>query len=271
MVTTTIQYLAQGEGYPVYSASSAGRNASFSVDRGLQRQQVEVLDARSNLAPASSNARMHAAGFDLLEHNSRVDNFLDSGQIEQVYEAELVDLLKRFTGASRVHLFDHTARASDPDLREQKQLREPSTLVHNDYTAKSGFVCLQENLGTEAQALAQGRFHIVNVWRPLNGPVQNFPLALCDARSIARADLVPAERRAKNHIGEIMLANHSDAHQWFYFPQMQNHEVLVFKTFDSIDGGLNPCSIHCAIDLPDAPADAPPRESIESRAFLFYD
>jgi len=45
---------------------------------------------------------------------------------------------------------------------------------------------------------------------------------------------------------------------------------LMFKTFDSIDGGLHPCSIHTAIHLSAAPPDAKPRESVETRAFVFY-
>ena len=100
--------------------------------------------------------------------------------------------------------------------------------------------------------------------------MENFPLALCDARSIDDKDTFDAERRASNHIGEIILATYNPNHRWFYFSDMRPIEVLMFKTFDSIDQGKTNCSIHTAIDLPDAPANARPRESIESRAFVFY-
>ena len=73
-----------------------------------------------------------------------------------------------------------------------------------------------------------------------------------------------------NHIGEIQLALHDPAQRWFYYPAMRPDEVLMFKTFDSIDEGRQPCSIHTAIHLADAPADARPRESVETRAFVFY-
>ena len=169
-----------------------------------------------------------------------------------------------------MHIFDHTVRASDPELRELKQVREPAYLVHNDYTASSGYVCLQENLGDDAELLAAGRFQIVNIWRPLVDPVEDYPLALCDARSVKQADLVDTERRAPNHTGEIQLAVHASRQQWYYFPEMRPDEVLLFKTFDSLNGGANPCSIHSAIRLPEAPANAKPRESVETRAFVFY-
>ncbi len=160
-------------------------------------------------------------------------------------------------------------RASDPELCEVKNIRDPAFLVHNDYTSNSGFVCLRENLDDDAEALAEGRFQIVNVWRPLTDPVEDYPLALCDARSLSVGDVVDTERRAPNHTGEIQLALHDARQHWYYYPQIRPPEVLLFKTFDSIDG-VHPCSIHSAIRLPDAPADARPRASVETRAFVFY-
>jgi len=266
------EFLAERVERPIYYASSAGRNAAHEIDQPMKRIEIEVNDGRTR-ADAGSVAEfgMHASGFDLLEFPTRVDNFLDAQAIASVYEAEVEAFLKSVTGCSRVHIFDHTVRASDPELRELKQVREPAQLVHNDYTAKSGLVCLRENLGAEAERLARGRFQILNVWRPLVDPVEDYPLALCDARSIERLDLIDSERRAPNHIGEIQLAVHNAGQRWFYFSAMRPPEVLLFKTFDSLDGGVHPCSIHSAIHLPQAPADARPRESVESRAFVFYE
>ena len=266
-----VEYLAQRVQRPIYYASSAGRNATHEIDQPMLRVSVEVSDARErNDADSAGEFGMHASGFDLLEFPTRVVDFLDADAIASVYEAEIESFLKSVTGCSRVHIFDHTVRASDPELRERKQVREPASLVHNDYTAHSGYVCLRENLGAEAEMLAAGRFQIVNVWRPLVDPVEDYPLALCDARSIDRLDLIDTERRAPNHIGEIQLAVHSEEQCWFYFSAMRPPEVLLFKTFDSLDGGVHPCSIHSAIHLPQAPADARPRESVETRAFVFY-
>lgn len=267
-----LEFLAERVERPIYYASSAGRNAIHEIDQPMNLVSVEVNDARSRAddEPAVESG-MHPSGFDLLEMPTRVRNFLDHEQIASVYEAEITDFLKSVTGARRVHIFDHTVRASDPELRELKQVREPAALVHNDYTASSGFVCLRENLGADAEDLARGRFQIVNVWRPLVDPVEDYPLALCDARSLDPADLIDTERRAPNHTGEIQLAVHADAQRWYYYCAMRPPEVLLFKTFDSKDGGVHPCSIHSAIRLPHAPRNAKPRESVETRAFVFYD
>jgi len=270
MVKAQVQYLVASCERAVYYASGPGRDAQFKVDQGMKYYTVEIGDARFRQTSASSFDGQDASGFDLINSPTRVSNFLDRQVVEAAYEDELEQLIKSHTGGYRVEFFDHTVRASDPELRETKQIREPATLVHNDYTANSGFVCLNENLGDEATVLAKTRFQIINVWRPLVDPVENFPLALCDIRSIEANDMVEAERRAPNHIGEISLATYNPSHRWSYFADMRPDEVLLFKTFDSNCQGKNICSIHTAIDLPDAPVNARPRESIESRAFVFY-
>lgn len=270
MVKAEVQYLAKSCERAVYYASSPGRNAKFEVDQGMKTYTVEVEDGRYRTLSPNAFDGLDASGFDLIIIPSLVKNFLDRAEVETTYESELRELIKSHTGACRVEFFDHTVRASDPQLRETKQVREPATLVHNDYTANSGFVCLNENLGDEAEVLSKNRFQIINIWRPLVDPVENFPLALCDVRSIDARDMIDAERRAPNHIGEISLATYNPDHRWVYFSNMRPDEVLLFKTFDSIEQGNTNCSIHTAIDLPDAPTNARPRESIESRAFVFY-
>ncbi len=270
-VHAEVEYLAARGTRPIYYASSAGRDARHEIDQPMSKVTVEVEDARGRAdEDAEREFGQHPSGFDLLEFPTRVSDFLDPQQIETIYEPEVVEFLKRTTGGYRVHLFDHTVRASSPELRELKNVREPATLVHNDYTSKSGFVCLREQLGDAAEELMQGRFQIVNVWRPLSDPVEDYPLALVDARSVAPQQIVDTERRSPTHVGEIQLAVHADTQRWYYYPAMRPHEVLMFRTFDSIDGGTRSCTIHTAIKLPDAPPGAKPRESVETRAFVFY-
>jgi hypothetical protein len=267
-----VQYITEGLGRPIYRASSAGRNAAFTLDRDWQVHNVKVRDARSaGTNFGSEELGLPDIGFKLIKHISAVNTLRDDDKISSAYETEIETILKTLTGASRVHIFDHTRRANDPEVREQKQFREPATMVHNDYTQKSGHVCLRENLGDDAERLAKGRFQIINLWRPLVNLVQNFPLVFCDARTIETADIVPTERRSPTHIGEILLATFNPRHRWYYFSNMTGDEVLAFKTFDSENPGQNPGSIHTSICIPDAPPDAPPRESIETRAFVFYE
>ena len=97
------------------------------------------------------------------------------------------------------------------------------------------------------------------------------PLALCDATSIREADLVATERRAKDRVGELELATWNPSHRWYWFSGVTPKEAVLIKTFDSALDGRARRSIHTAFRNPDAPADAAPRESIETRTFAFFD
>ena len=155
MFQTTVEFLAARVERPIYYASSAGRNAAHDIDEAMKKVQVDVSDARGRGDAAEADEfGLHPSGFNLFEFPTRVENFLDDEQITSVYEAEIEQFLKSVTGCNRVAIFDHTVRASDPEIRETKQIREPAFLVHNDYTEKSGYVCLEENLGDDAEQLA---------------------------------------------------------------------------------------------------------------------
>ena len=266
----TLDFLAEGGGYPVYTASSAGRDAHYEVDRAMKTSEIEFADARGSDDQVTRMMGLHPRGFDLFEHHSEVPDFHQLETHKTQYEAEVKDLLKKVTGCRRVEIFDHTVRATDPETREKLQLREQASMVHNDYSKKSGFVCLEENLGDEAATLKQVRFQIINVWRPLVDPVTEFPLVFCDARTLQREHVLDTLRQSPTHTGEIQLVVFDESQQWYYFSDMNPDEVLVFKTFDSVQGGETICSAHSAARLVNPPAGAKPRESIETRAFAFF-
>ncbi len=51
---------------------------------------------------------------------------------------------------------------------------------------------------------------------------------------------------------------------------MQRDEALLIKVYDSAEDGRARFTIHTAIEDPNAPPDARPRESIETRTFVFF-
>jgi len=266
-VTAALTYLVDTGVKPVTYPSVAGGDG---VSRWAGRQEehlVAIHDGRAAAEPFDLDRQ----GFALVRHDTAVTDFYDDAEIETVYEAEVENLVKAVTGASRVVVFDHTRRTDSAALREEKGIREPAGNVHNDYTARSAPQRVRDLLPAgEAEALLQRRFAIVNVWRPIRGPVRTAPLALCDARSVAPEDLIAAERRAKDRVGEIQQAVFNPAHRWTYFPNMERHEALLFKVYDSAEDGRARFTIHTAFDDPTSPPDAPPRESIETRTFVFF-
>jgi hypothetical protein len=108
------------------------------------------------------------------------------------------------------------------------------------------------------------------VWRAINRPIESNPLAIADARSIAADDLLVAERRYPHRVGQTYRLKYSPEHRWFYFPKMRRDEALVFKVYDSEKDGRARFTPHTSFDDPGTPPGAPPRQSIEARALVFF-
>jgi hypothetical protein len=209
-------------------------------------------------------------GFQLLRHASSVFDFYDENQVASVYHAEVERLVKQAAGAARVVVFDTTIRSAKP-IPGRKPVREPARRVHNDYTEKSGPQRVRDLLPPdEAEKLLQGRFAVINVWRPIRGPVLDAPLALCDATSIAPDDLVATDLKYPDRTGETYSVTFSPRHRWFYFPRMATDEVVLIKCYDSARDGRARFTAHGAFDDPATPSDAAPRESIEARTLAFF-
>ena len=155
--------------------------------------------------------------------------------------------------------------------REEKLIRNPVLQAHNDYTEWSGPNRLREILPDEADTLLTRRFAIIQVWRGINRPIQSSPLALADAQSVAPEDLMVAERRYPHRVGQTYRLKYNPNHRWIYFPEMRPDEAIVFKVYDSEKDGRARFTAHTSFNDPTSPAGAPPRQSIEMRAFAFFD
>lgn len=223
-----------------------------------------------NGRPLADRLALENNGFRFLRHDTAMRDFFDEDEVRDRYYAEMEALVKAETGASRVVVFDHTLRTADDEQREARKIREVVRRVHNDYTEWSGPQRVRDLLPDEAEALLQRRFAIVQVWRPIRHPVESFPLALCDARSMSPKDFVISERRYPNRIGQTYAVTYNPEHQWYWFPRMRRDEALVFKVFDSLKDGRARWTAHTAFDDPTSPPNARPRESIEIRTLAFF-
>jgi hypothetical protein len=209
-------------------------------------------------------------GFVLVQHDTRVTNFYDEDEVRSVYYKETEALVKQISGAKRVLVFDHTLRAADSAIREANQVSSPVRNAHNDYTEWSGPQRVRDLLPEEANDLLSRRFAVVQTWRPINQPVQNDHLAIADAQTIGTSELIPSARIYPNRRGEVYHSTYNPAHRWYYFPNMQRNEAMVFKCYDSLKDGRARWTAHCAFDDPTAPPNVPLRESIEMRTLAFF-
>lgn len=221
-----------------------------------------------NARPLARHLSLDKQGFELLTHKTRVHDLYDESALRTLYYPEMERLVADATGASRVVVFDHTLRNGAEN--RAAGIREPVQRVHNDYTVKSGPQRVRDLLpAADAERLLQHRFAIINVWRPIKGPVRRSPLALCDAQSMTSQDFVANDLIYRDRTGETYAVAHSPRHKWFYFPGQQTDEVVLIKCYDSDDTRAR-FTAHTAFDDPTTPADAPPRESIEIRTLAFF-
>ncbi|SRR5579883_2103419 len=235
-----------------------------------QAYKLPIRNARS----VSQDLSLDWEGFALTEHHTSVRDFYDEDEIRRVYYPEAEQLLKEITGATKVVIFDHTLRNGERFKQGENGIREPVRRVHNDFTAKSGYTRARLELGArgidDIETLLQQRFAIINVWRAIAQPIQESPLTVCNAQTIAPTDLVASDLVYRDRVGETYAITYNSQHQWFYFPQMHRDEALFIKCFDSAEDGRARFAAHTAFDDPTSPVHAPPRESIELRTFVFY-
>jgi hypothetical protein len=209
-------------------------------------------------------------GFMLTRHETKVSNFYDPDEVRTVYYPEVVQLMKNVTGTSKVVVFDHNVRCAPMAERGENEARKPVMMAHNDYTLRSGPQRVRDLVGAEeAAALLRYRFMEINVWRPIRGPVQANPLAVCDARSMTQEDFVAMDLKYQE-TGEVYAVAFNPNHRWFYFPRMQRNEVLLLKGYDSSDDGRARFTAQTSFDDPTTSPDAAARESIEVRTLVFF-
>ncbi|KAL3920686.1 MAG: hypothetical protein SGPRY_005165 [Prymnesium sp.] len=249
-----------------------------------EARSVLMRDARELYPPPN----LESMGFQLASCPTGCTDFSDSAAVVATYYNEMIELVKRSSGAARVLIFDHTIRESGLSNLNASEgsSASPVPRVHCDYTAGSAprrmaqlgeegiFSRLRgRNLSKEeTSALMAGRFAFINVWRSISdeGPVMQSPLAVCDETSVPERDRFVYELRFPDRTGENYSLRYSRAHRWFYYPWMTKDECLIFKVYDKKADGPR-FVFHTAFDDPQTPAAAPPRKSIEVRAIAFFD
>jgi len=266
LIDASLNYIAETSEKPVYYA--------FEPPPGVPRvsgrfvaQTTPIQNARG----ARDEFSLDEQGFELRQHETSVLDFYDREEVKRVYYPEVERLLKAATGAAKVVIFDHQVRCLPMAQRGEHGAREYAKIVHNDYTANSGPRRVRDHLPpAEAEELLKHRFAEINVWRPIRGPVESSPLAVCDARSIEPDDFVPSDLVYPDKVGETYRFKYNPNHRWFYFPHMERTEAILLKCYDSKEDGRARFTAHTSFEDPTSGPNAAPRESIEVRALIFW-
>eukprot|EP00747_Dinoflagellata_sp_TGD_P195488 gnl/TRDRNA2_/TRDRNA2_64244_c0_seq1.p1 gnl/TRDRNA2_/TRDRNA2_64244_c0~~gnl/TRDRNA2_/TRDRNA2_64244_c0_seq1.p1 ORF type:complete len:419 (-),score=70.54 gnl/TRDRNA2_/TRDRNA2_64244_c0_seq1:51-1217(-) len=273
-----------------------GKRTGRYIDRPdggeLEDEYVACVADMHNGRKLSPPATLITHGFALIDSPTALDEatFRDDDAVVRTYYEEMRDLVKKASGASRVHIFDHTIRESSNTNLNAKagESAAPVPRVHCDYThdgaprrlAQLGREGIYSHIRgrvmypSEVAELASKRFAFINIWRSIDdsGPVMQMPLAVCDEASVPEEDRFLYELHFPDRVGENYSLKFSEKHKWYMYPKMTKDECLVFKVYDKNESGKEPRFVfHTAYADPRGGFAAPPRKSIEVRAIAFFD
>ena len=282
-LTSEISYFpAEGGDITTHKPQDFDMRRSVGVDdMSSQRTATVIRDARQ-----ADDIGLDTSGFQLIRRPSCVTNFMDAQEVMSVYYSECKDLAKELTGASIVYTYDHLIREPGRQISGggtdgQTRVTDGAAgggyigLAHMDYTTNTTW---SDYLGIHKECPPESptRTISLNFWRGLSPLIDDFPLAVCDARSVQETDLFEvnvygygASNYSWHDIGiETYSIKFSKEQRWFYYPHMKPEEVLVLKAYDSAGVIGNTCP-HAAFSNPSADPDSPARRSIELRVLCF--
>jgi hypothetical protein len=250
-----------------------------SVNTGSYESHVVPI---RNGRPVRDSFRLDTHGFELLPHPSAVADFTDKSEVDAVYIPEVVEFIKRHTGADAVVSRGAVLRRSAAPAENASQPQ--AALVHIDY-GPEGAAMTAARVYAEHFPNGPGyrRALATSLWRVFSPPPQDWPLALCDFRSVRDdeglanqlyfVDELPKDPLTEPVDEAKMITSGSEfvyrpEHEWWYFPDMTRDEILFF-VFNDSDHERAWRVVHTAFRDPSVET-ATPRHSIEVRSFAFF-
>ncbi|RSM15099.1 hypothetical protein CDV31_005180 [Fusarium ambrosium] len=227
-------------------------------------------------------------------HRTSFENFKDREAVESLYLPEVEEILRsNLDGVDGCFVFNWRLRNTEPelpgeiDLNDPTDFRRPATHLHVDQSPASVLNRIKLQFPEKADQLLQGRVRVVkyehhstpmcqanplsrSVWRPLVNEISDWPLALCDGRTVDPGDLVETDHIQRKYTGPTMYMMHNPKHKFYFYGGQGKEDVLIFKNFDSLDG-VCPYAPHAAFRDPVLRPRGEPRESIEVRCLVFTD
>ena len=249
-------------------------------DRTVERRPMRVKDGRTAAVPPT----LDREGLELVSWPSavvreRLDELvapkplLEMRQVEFDYWAETIPVIQARTGARDVvPLHASTVRYSPQAHRDE--MMTPAGWAHLDYDGDEAAVQLRETLERLDHEVAPfSRYVLYQTWRVLTDPPQDFPLAICDRRTVTAADVVPLVYHVGTDGSDVTYqsqgSRYSERHEWWYFPDLTVDDLVLFIGFDSARAD-RPASLHVAFEDPTV-REPVPRASIESRFFGLFE
>ncbi|KAI1339137.1 hypothetical protein F5Y15DRAFT_384908, partial [Xylariaceae sp. FL0016] len=152
------------------------------------------------------------------------EDYGEPTKVDTIYAQEIGKSLLQYFQATSVRIFSIIVRRRHPaypnvEIKRTGQAVQPASRVHIDTTSdaldelRADLEKTDEN--TQGHEGRQRRFIYLNVWKPLRGPLNDWPLALCDAATVCAQDLeahdhiFPSSPGAPSSADNIVRENHT--------------------------------------------------------------
>ena len=223
-------------------------------------------------------------GFRLVDAPTDFSAWTDLAAIREVYEPAQLAFVQRLLGADRMVNLGHALRTTGDTV--ERDMKPQASEAHVDFeTTAAAAYAADLYRQHHPDAPPYSRFVAFSFWRPLTPPPHDWPLAVCDFRSLdpnegernvlVWCDKIPPQEQWFDPIeGEetfpaAFIFHHNPAHQWWYFSKMTPQNALFLKFHDSDHSRAWRCA-HSAFRN-NADPGTTQRESIEFRGMAFFD
>ncbi len=258
---------------PINHAGADGAAVPVPVEIHDGRCADLALDYRSN-------------GFELQEFTSSVQDWTSLAAVEAVHYDEVTAWARAFTGCDAVLFYPALLR--NPLAQAASADFAPIEAAHSDYTEAYDLMIrdpqhpyhrvlapsMRRAAISDERLASARRILTLQLWRNVGPSLPDFPLAVCDARTVPRTQLAPV--RVESYGGldtqfdAFALLPPETVNCWYTFPAMRAEEVIVFRAFDSdcVTAGKPFWTPHCAFRDPHSDGGA--RHSVEMRAVCLF-
>jgi hypothetical protein len=279
-VTATLNYLAPGSAVNRLYVAPGDQLATTRYEP----RTVEVSNGR----PRRKQFTLDGTGFTLADHRSALTGpdgtgLADTTALDEIYTPEALGLVRKLTGADHVVSLGWMMRRTGT---QRNGALPPAPDVHTDLhtcaiARRYAEVHAKSPLPPEGSCW---RAVYTSLWRAFSPPPQDWPLALCDYRSVGddegtpnllfRVRELPAPEQAETAADDAeaesaaSVFEYRPAHRWWYFPGMHAGEVLIIKLHDT-DHSVAWRAPHTSFHDTTTPGTHP-RESVELRTVAFF-
>ncbi|MGY4362901.1 hypothetical protein ACVWZR_002083 [Bradyrhizobium sp. i1.3.1] len=235
-----------------------------------------------NMRPIVDELSFEREGFTVVKRRMSCVNERDPETLRKKYVEEMVPFIKDYFKASWVQTVDLggvTIRSigggsfNRPENETKFSVRaRGSGHAHIDYSPVGGpMIAARDSQLQGVEIRPYSRLMIIQAWQAISPPPQDFPLAFCDASSIEDADLLDAYYRSPHGVThKSWVLHYNPAHRWYCLPEMTPDEFYLFKGYDSAMH-YHRWSAHTTFDNRHAYPNAKPRESVETRFYVYYE